>query len=59
MIPKACKRLPEIEFPIAEVSKQAVREKSIRCRKPLHRAVVEKARGHADVSVTLTDGDQE
>lgn len=30
MIPKECKRLAEVEFPIAEVSKHAVREKSIR-----------------------------
>jgi putative DNA methylase len=30
MIPKGCKRLAEVEFPIAEVSKHAAREKSIR-----------------------------
>lgn len=30
MIPRDCKRLAEIDFPIAEVSKHAVREKSIR-----------------------------
>ena len=30
MIPKECKRLAEVDFPIAEVSKHAVREKSIR-----------------------------
>ncbi|RMH34562.1 MAG: DUF1156 domain-containing protein, partial [Nitrospirae bacterium] len=30
MIPKACKRLAEVDFPIAEVSKHAAREKSIR-----------------------------
>ena len=30
MIPKECKRLAEVDFPIAEVSKQAAREKSIR-----------------------------
>ena len=30
MIPKACKRLAEVDFPIAEVSRHAVREKSIR-----------------------------
>ena len=29
MIPKACKRLAEVDFPIAEVSKHAAREKSI------------------------------
>lgn len=29
MIPKECKRLAEVDFPIAEVSKYAVREKSI------------------------------
>ncbi len=30
MIPRECKRLAEVDFPIAEVSKHAVREKSIR-----------------------------
>ena len=30
MIPRECKRLAEVDFPIAEVSKQAAREKSIR-----------------------------
>ena len=30
MIPGACKRLAEVDFPIAEVSRHAVREKSIR-----------------------------
>ncbi|MGQ9705173.1 MAG: DUF1156 domain-containing protein, partial [Actinomycetota bacterium] len=30
MIPKACKRLAEVDFPIAEVSRHATREKSIR-----------------------------
>ena len=30
MIPKSCKRLAEIDFPIAEVSRHAAREKSIR-----------------------------
>ena len=30
MIPKECKRLAEVDFPIAEVSKHATREKSIR-----------------------------
>jgi adenine-specific DNA methylase len=30
MIPKDCKRLAEVDFPIAEVSKHAAREKSIR-----------------------------
>ncbi len=30
MIPRACKRLAEVDFPIAEVSKHAVREKYIR-----------------------------
>jgi len=30
MIPKACKRLAEVDFPIATVSKHAAREKSIR-----------------------------
>jgi len=30
MIPKECKRLAEVDFPIATVSKHAAREKSIR-----------------------------
>ena len=30
MIPRACRRLAEVDFPIAEVSRHAVREKSIR-----------------------------
>jgi putative DNA methylase len=30
LIPKACKRLAEVDFPIAEVSRHAAREKSIR-----------------------------
>ena len=30
MIPKECKRLAEVDFPLAEVSKHAAREKSIR-----------------------------
>ena len=30
MIPKECKRLAEVDFPIAAVSRHAVREKSIR-----------------------------
>ena len=30
MIPKVCKRLAEVDFPIAEVSRHAAREKSIR-----------------------------
>ena len=34
MIPKECKRLAEVDFPIAEVSKHAAREKSIRHRHP-------------------------
>jgi adenine-specific DNA methylase len=31
MIPKECKRLAEVDFPIAEVSKHAAREKEARC----------------------------
>ena len=30
MIPRECKRLAEVDFPIAEISKHAAREKSIR-----------------------------
>jgi len=30
MIPRECKRLAEVDFPIAEVSKHAAKEKSIR-----------------------------
>ena len=35
MIPKECKRLAEVDFPIAEVSKYAVQERSIRQGHPL------------------------
>ena len=34
MIPSSCKRLAEVDFPIAEVSRHAVREKSIRYGHP-------------------------
>ncbi len=34
MIPKECKRLAEVDFPIAEVSRHAVREKSMGYRRP-------------------------
>ena len=34
MIPVSCKRLAEVDFPIAEVSRHAVREKSIRYGRP-------------------------
>ena len=34
MIPKECKRLAEVDFPIAEVSRHAAREKSIRRGQP-------------------------
>jgi len=39
MIPKDCKRLAEVDFPIAEVSRHAALEKSIRHGHPstLHR----------------------
>jgi putative DNA methylase len=38
VIPKNCKRLTEVDFPIADVSRHAVREKSVRhghCHPPL------------------------
>jgi hypothetical protein len=35
MIPKECKRLAEVDFPIAEVSRHYAREKSIRHGYPL------------------------
>src|SRR6266566_5225350 len=34
VIPKECKRLAEVDFPIAEVSQQSAREKSIRYGHP-------------------------
>ena len=34
MIPKECKRLAEVDFPIAVVSKHAAREKSIQYGHP-------------------------
>ncbi|OGA54403.1 MAG: hypothetical protein A3F74_07105 [Betaproteobacteria bacterium RIFCSPLOWO2_12_FULL_62_58] len=43
MIPKECKRLAEVDFPIAVVSKHAAREKSIRHGQAL---VVQSARQH-------------
>jgi len=41
MIPKDCKRLAEVDFPIAEVSRHAAREKSIRHGHPstLHQSL--------------------
>ena len=41
MIPRSCKRLAEVGFPIAEVSRQAVREKSIRRGHPYSSAAEE------------------
>ena len=38
MIPRDCKRLIEVDFPIAVVSRHAVREKSIRHGHPVHPA---------------------
>ncbi|CAG1014961.1 hypothetical protein ANRL4_05360 [Anaerolineae bacterium] len=35
MIPSTCRRLAEVDFPIATVSKHAAREKSIRHGHPL------------------------
>ena len=57
MIPKACKRLAEIDFPIAVVSKHSAREKSIRhghpstlhlwwARRPLAAAEKKTVQGH-------------
>ena len=37
MIPKKCKRLAEVDFPIAEVSRHAAREQSIWHRHPFLR----------------------
>jgi len=34
LIPKECKRLAEVDFPIAEVSKHSAREESIRYKYP-------------------------
>jgi len=34
MIPKDCKRLAEVDLPVAEVPRDAAREKSIRHRHP-------------------------
>ncbi len=34
MIPRECKRLAEVDFPVAEVSKHSAREKSIRYGHP-------------------------
>ena len=40
VIPRECKRLAEVDFPIAEVSRHAVREKSIRHGHPSTAALV-------------------
>ena len=47
VIPKDCKRLAEVDFPIAEVSRHAAREKSIRHGHPstLHLVVGAAAAG--------------
>ena len=47
MIPRECRRLAEVDFPVAEVSRHAVREKSIRHGHPstLHLWVGETAVG--------------
>ena len=40
MIPKSCHHLPEVDFPIAEVSRHAIRAKSISARTSEHTALV-------------------
>ena len=40
MSPRECKRLAEVDFPIAEVSKYAAREKSIRHGHPKYATLV-------------------
>ena len=50
MIPKDCKRLAEVDFPIAEVSRHAAREKSIRHGPPkLTRRIGESPPQYADL----------
>ena len=47
MIPRECKRLAEVDFPIAEVSKHAVREKCTdSTRTSLNPASVKKSFSH-------------
>ena len=61
MIPKECKRLAEVDFPIAEVSRHAAREKSIRHGHPstLHlwwaRRPLGLVAGRADGALLLPD----
>ena len=55
MIPKACKRLAKVEFPITEVSKHTFPENSIRPSHPLmfHQWWVKRPLAAAAWSVTL------
>ena len=50
MIPKECKRLAEVDFPIAEVSKHSAREKSIRHGRPSTPAPVVGSAAAGDLS---------
>jgi hypothetical protein len=57
MIPKDCKRLAEVDFPIAEVSRHAAREKSIRRGHPstLHRWLARRPRASSRASLLCVD----
>lgn len=53
MIPKECKRLGEVDFPIAEVSRYAALEKSIRHVQP---STLHLRRAHRWTSAINPDG---
>ena len=58
MIPRACRRLAEVDFPIAEVSRHAAREKSIRHQPPAGDAELRAAllRGRQSASIPSIQG---
>ena len=55
MIPKECKRLAEVDFPIAEVSKHAAREQSIRLGHPSTLRLRRARRAHGRTSAIKPD----
>jgi|YNPNPStandDraft_1061719.scaffolds.fasta_scaffold84315_3 hypothetical protein len=52
MIPKACRRLAAVDFPIAEVSTPAAREESIRHGHPFTVKVSQVAGAHGNGPLT-------
>jgi hypothetical protein len=58
VIPKDCKRLAEVNFPIAEVSRHAAREKSIRHGHPSTLHLEVKGLGAATGTILLTPNER-